>query len=166
MTDHLPGPDADADDVTSAEPTDQRVRPVDLRDYADFDRERARRTRVLATDVLTVDLWCLQPQQSTDVLHYEDTDVAYTVLGGNAWFVTDEGELGIGPLGAMLVPAGVVHGFDNRTADPLIVVASGSPPDVRADEVTTDEPVDDADEAVFRPGDRIPLRERIRRSLR
>lgn len=155
-----------ADDPTPRDEADQRVRPVDLRDYADFDREHARRVRVLATEVLTVDLWCLQPDQSTDVLNYADTDVVYTVLGGNAWFVTDEGELGLGPLGAMLVPAGVVHGFDNRTADPLIVVASGSPPDVPADEVTTDEPVDDADEAVFRPGDGTSLRERIRRSLR
>lgn len=157
MTDDAPEPRG---------PEDQRVRPVDLRDYADFDREGARRVRVLATDVLTIDLWCLQPDQSTDVLHHDDTDVVYTVLGGNAWFVTDEGELGLGPLGAMLVPAGVVHGFDNRTADPLIVVASGSPPDVPVDEVTTDEPVDDASEAVFRPEEGLSLRERIRRSLR
>lgn len=161
MSDDAPPPQGSAQQERA-----QRVRPVDLRDFADFDPERARRVRVLASDVLTIDLWCLQPDQSTDVLHHEDTDVVYTVLGGNAWFVTDEGELGLGPLGAMLVPAGVVHGFDNRTADPLIVVASGSPPDVPADEVTTDEPVDDASEAVFRPGDELTLRERIRRSLR
>lgn len=153
------------DDLEDVAP-DQRVRPVDLRDYADFDDERAYRVRVLATDVLTIDLWCLQPNQSTDVLQHEDTDVVYTVLGGNAWFVTDEGELGLGPLGAMLVPAGVVHGFDNRTVDPLIVVASGSPPDVPADEVTTGEPVEETDEAVYRPGEKRSLRERIRRSLR
>lgn len=153
------------DDLEDVAPA-QRVRPVDLRDYADFDEDRAYRVRVLATDVLTIDLWCLQPNQSTEVLRHDETDVVYTVLGGNAWFVTDEGELGLGPLGAMLVPAGVAHGFDNRTVDPLIVVASGSPPDVPADEVTTDQPVEETDQAIYRPGEKPTLRERIRRKLR
>jgi mannose-6-phosphate isomerase-like protein (cupin superfamily) len=49
-------------------------------------------------------------------------------VGGRSWFVTDDGEVGLDPLGAMLVPAGVVHGIDNRAPDPLIVVAISSPP--------------------------------------
>lgn len=139
------------------------VRPVDLRDYAAFDRAGARRIRVLATDVLTVDLWCLEPWQDTHVLSYEDVDVVYTVLGGNAWFATDQGELGLGPLGAILVPARVAHGIGNRTADPLVVLASGSPPDVPAGTVTTDEPVERKNGAVHRPGGgRRPLADRLR----
>ncbi|MFN2557919.1 MAG: hypothetical protein ABR592_13825 [Nitriliruptorales bacterium] len=136
------------------------VRPVDLRDYATFDPAAARRVRVLATDVLTVDLWCLEPWQDTDVLHYVDVDLAYTVIGGNGWFVTDQGEVGLGPLGAMLVPAGVAHGISNRTADPLIVMASGSPPDV--DSIKTDEPVERTNGAVRRPGGRRSLTGRLR----
>lgn len=142
------GPEAAA---SGSAPMPQRVRPVDLRDYAAFDPDHPRRVRVLATDVLTVDLLCLEPRQSTEAMHHDETDVAYTVLGGNGWFVTDEGELGLGPLGAMLVPAGVVHGIDNRGVDPLIVLATGSPPDVPADEVATDEPVEWGEEAVHRP---------------
>ncbi|MDP9023027.1 MAG: hypothetical protein M3N57_10135 [Actinomycetota bacterium] len=141
------------------------VRPVDLRDYAAFDRERAVRVRVLATDVLTVDLWCLEPWQRTDVLLYGEVDVAYTVLGGNAWFVTDEGELGLGALGAMLVTAGVAHVVDNRTADPLVVLASASPPDVPADEVATDHPVEVSEAAIHRPQDRPSLAARLRSFL-
>jgi oxalate decarboxylase/phosphoglucose isomerase-like protein (cupin superfamily) len=60
--------------------------------------------------------------------------VVYTVVGGRSWFVTDDGEIGLDPMGAMLVPAGTVHGIDNRAPDPLIVLASSSPP--------SDEPVD------------------------
>jgi quercetin dioxygenase-like cupin family protein len=142
-----------------------RVRPVDLRDYAAFDPDRPRRVRVLATDVLTVDLWCLEPRQATDALHLEETDVAYTVLGGNGWFVTEEGELGIGPLGAMLVPAGVVHGIENRAVDPLVVLASASPPDVPPDELATDPPEERTDEALHHPGDG-GLRRALRRVLR
>lgn len=138
------------------------MRPVDLRDYAAFDPAAPRRVRVLATDVLTVDLWCLEPRQSTEALTYDEVDVAYTVLGGNAWFVTEDGELGLGPLGAMLVPSGVAHGIDNRTADPLVVLASGAPPDVPADEVTTDEPVGRGGEAVWQPGERRGLLDRLR----
>jgi quercetin dioxygenase-like cupin family protein len=126
----------------------QSVRPVDLRDYTSFDPERARRVRVMATDVLTVDLWCLEPRQATDALRYDEIDVCYTVLGGTAWFVTDEGELGLGPLGAMLVPAGVAHGIDNRTVDPVVILAAGSPPDVPAADVAVDEPVEDRRGAV------------------
>jgi quercetin dioxygenase-like cupin family protein len=125
-------------DDTSTSPDDpaQRptsVRPVDLRDYVDFERGAATRVRVFASDHLALDLWCVEPQQATPVLHLPDRDVAYTVVGGRSWFVTDDGEIGLDPLGAMLVPAGVVHGIDNRAPDPLIVVAVSSPPSAEAE---------------------------------
>lgn len=121
--------------------TDDRpqVRPTDLRDYVDFSPDRARRVRVHATDHLAHDLWCLEPQQATPVLTYEATDVTYTVIAGRSWFVTEQGEIGLDPMGSLLVPAGVVHGIDNRGADPLIVSAACAPPDVadENDPVTT-----------------------------
>lgn len=138
------------------------VMPVDLRDYAAFDRAVARRVRVFATDVLTVDLWCLEPWQDTEVLHYEDVDVVYTVIGGNAWFVTDQGELGLGPLGAILIPSTVAHRIGNRTADPVIVLASGSPPDVSAGTIASEEPIERTNGAVQRPGRRRSLADRLR----
>ncbi len=105
-----------------------RVVPIDLRDYVDFSQDAARRVRTVATDRLAVDLWCLEPNQSTPVLRYPDQDVSYTVVGGRSWFVTEDGEIGLDPMGTLLVPAGVVHGIDNRAADPLIVIAATSPP--------------------------------------
>ena len=84
--------------------------------------------RVFATDRLALDLWCIEPHQATPVLHLPDRDVTYTVVGGRSWFVTDEGEVGLDPMGSMLVPAGVVHGIDNHAPDPLIVVAVSAPP--------------------------------------
>lgn len=104
------------------------VRPVDLRDYVDFSAGAATRVRVYATQQLALDLWCIEPQQATPVLHEEAREVTYTVIGGRSWFVTDDGEVGLDPMGAILVPAGVVHGIDNRAADPLIIVAVSSPP--------------------------------------
>lgn len=119
-------PDPSRDDSLPDRPA--AVRPVDLRDYVDFSQGRATRVRVHATTSIALDIWCIEPQQSTPVLHYEDRDLVYSVVGGRSWFVTDEGEIGLDPLGSMLVPAGTVHGIHNRAPDPLIVLAASSPP--------------------------------------
>ena len=105
------------------------VMPVDLRDWVRFDTRAAVKVRVMASEMLALDLWCIEPQQATDPIHLRDSDVTYTVLAGRSWFVTDDGEVGLDPLGSLLVPAGIVHGIDNRAPDPLIVIAVSSPPD-------------------------------------
>ena len=132
-----PNPAEEAADAPS-------VRPVDLRDYVSFGQDAARRVRVFATPRLAIDLWCLEPQQATPVLLHDEVDVTYTVLGGKSWFVTDEGEIGLDPMGALLVPAGVAHGIDNRSPDPLVVVAAASPPGEEGE----DTPVSDAAAAI------------------
>ena len=124
--------------------TPERVRPVDLRDYVAFSSDRPRRIRVHATVGLALDLWCLEPRQATPALRLEQ-DVTYTIIGGRSWFVTEEGEVGLDPMGSMLVPSGVAHGFENRSADPLIVVASQGP----GGEQDADDPVDDEAAAVM-----------------
>lgn len=135
------------------------VRPVDLRDYVDFSRGAATRIRVFSTPALALDLWCVEPQQATPVLHHETSQVTYTVIGGRSWFVTDEGEVGLDPMGSMLVPPGVVHGIDNRAPDPLIIVAVSAPPTPAPSEQAEDRPVDDASAAIRRDPDRPnPLR--------
>ncbi len=121
-----------------------RVVPIDLRDYVLFSTGSATRVRTLATDVLALDQWCIEPQQSTGVLQYPDGDVIYTVIGGRSWFVTEQGEVGLDPLGSLLVPAGTVHGIDNRGSDPLILVGAMAPPDALA----VEEPADPAGLAV------------------
>ncbi len=117
---------------------------MDLRDYVRFVDGEPTRVRVLVSDRLALDLWCLQPQTATPPLHLPEQDVTYTVLGGRSWFVTDDGEVGLDPLGAMLVPAGVVHGIANRAADPLIVVATSTPPSAEPEQ----EPIERTDAAV------------------
>ncbi len=115
------GPSDETTDATGA-------LPVDLRDWVTFSTEAAVRVRVQRTDQLAVDLWCIEPQQATTVLR-ADGDVTYTVLAGRSWFVTEDGDIGLDPLGSMLVARGVAHGIDNRAPDPLIVLAVSSPPD-------------------------------------
>lgn len=138
----------------------ERVRPVDLRDYVDFAPDRARRIRVHATTDLALDVWCLEPRQATPALHL-DEDVAYTVIAGRSWFVTDEGEVGLDPMGGMLVPAGVVHGFENRSADPLIVTAACGP----AGDAPVDAPTGADGAAVVRPREPGIVRRTLNRLL-
>jgi quercetin dioxygenase-like cupin family protein len=135
-----------------------RVQPVDLRDHVAFSPDAAVRVRVFATTHLALDVWCLEPRQSTPVLHEEDRDLVYTVIGGRSWFVTDEGEIGLDPMGSMLVPAGTVHGIDNRAPDPLIIVVSSSPPSG----AEVDPPVTQLREAIrIRSGEPGPLRRAV-----
>ncbi len=127
-SDHAEAPPPAGPDHGSADASATSVRPVDLRDYVDFSQDAATCVRVFATPELALDLWCIEPQQATPVLHHEQQRIAYTVIGGRSWFVTDEGEVGLDPMGSLMVPPGVVHGIDNRAPDPLIIVAVSSPP--------------------------------------
>lgn len=102
---------------------------VDLRDYVEFDLEGARGRRVVETDVLAVDITCLEPGQLIHARTFPSADVLYTVLGGTAWVITDEAEVTLQALQAVMVPAGVPHGIRNDSPDPLIVQVVVSPPD-------------------------------------
>ncbi len=120
-------PDADAGTAQSV-PTEETV-AVDLRDYVEFDVDLPAGRRVLATDVLALDLICLEPQQVLDARTFGTADAVYTVLAGTAWVVTDDAEVTLQPLQAIMVPAGTPHGLHNSAADPLILQVVTSPPD-------------------------------------
>jgi quercetin dioxygenase-like cupin family protein len=158
-------PHDDATPAPDAAATAPTVTPVDLRDYADFRRGPATRVRVFTTGRLAVDLWCLEPGTSSGVQHLPDDDVVYTVIGGRPWFVTDDGEVGLDPMGALLVPADTVHGIDNRMPDPVIVLALVAP----GDDGVADAPSDEADAvaAAVRWGEdqTSPIRRAVERLL-
>jgi quercetin dioxygenase-like cupin family protein len=102
---------------------------VDLRDYVDFSLDAATGRRVFTTDVLAVDLVCLEPRQVIEPRTFATADVMYTVIGGVAWIVTDDAQVTLQALQALLVPAGVPHGVRNDSADPLLLHMVSSPPD-------------------------------------
>jgi quercetin dioxygenase-like cupin family protein len=102
---------------------------VDLRDYVDFDLDAASGRRVVTTDVLAVDVVCLEPKQVIDARTLAGADAVYTVIGGRAWIVTDEAEVTLEALQAVVIPAGIPHGIRNDSPDPLILQVLVSPPD-------------------------------------
>lgn len=102
---------------------------VDLRDYVTFDPQGASGRRVFATDVVAVDLVCLEPHQHVDPRAFPTADAIYTVLGGRAWVVTDDAEVILAPLQSVIIPAAVAHALRNDSPDPLILQVVVSPPD-------------------------------------
>jgi quercetin dioxygenase-like cupin family protein len=112
------------DELAPYEPT-----AVDLRDYVVFDQGQPVQRRVFATDVVAVDLVCLEPKQVIGARAFPTADAVYTVLGGRAWIVTDEAEATLDPLQSIMVPATVPHGVRNDSPDPLILQVVVSPPD-------------------------------------
>lgn len=145
-------------------PHDQRPDepvPVDLRDYIDFDLAGAAGRRVFATDVVAVDLVCLEPGQSVEARSFRTADAIYTVLGGIAWVVTDDGEVTLQALQSVMIPATVPHGIYNNSPDPLVLQVVVSPPD-EAPEARPG-PAREPDEALGEPPP--GLLTRVRRSL-
>jgi quercetin dioxygenase-like cupin family protein len=138
---------------------------VDLRDYVDFDLDAAVGRRVFTTDVVAVDLVCLEPGQVIDARTLPGADAIYTVLGGRAWVVTDDAEVTLDPLQSVVVPAGIPHGLRNDAADPLILHTVVSPPDEMPDSVYGPAPAaaDATPEAA--DGDKRPWLDRMRRVL-
>lgn len=137
---------------------------VDLRDYVDFDLQAAAGRRVVTTDVVAVDIVCLEPAQVVDARTLAGADVIYTVLGGRVWVVTDDSEVTLEPLQAVVVPAGVPHGLRNDGADPLILQVVVSPPDEMPGSVLGPAPAARSD-AAPPAAERSSLLDRVRRVL-
>ncbi len=101
---------------------------VDLRDFVAFDPTHAVRSRIFVTDLMAVDLLCLEPGQELGARTHDESDVVYAVIGGRAYVVTDDREVALGPLQAVMIPAGVPHGVRNDSADPLLLQAISATP--------------------------------------
>jgi quercetin dioxygenase-like cupin family protein len=101
---------------------------VDLRDYVVFDTDRAVRSRVIETDLIAVDMLCLQPGQQLAARTHDESDTVYVVIGGRAWVATHDSEVTLDPLQAVLMPAGTTHGVRNDSPDPLLLQTISSLP--------------------------------------
>lgn len=136
---------------------------VDLRDYVDFDLDAAIGRRIFTTDVVAVDLVCLEPGQVIEARTLAGADAIYTVLGGRVWVVTDEAEVTLDPLQAVVVPAGIPHGLRNEGIDPLILQVVVSPPDEMPESAMG--PLVSTEPEAAATGDRPRLLDRMRRVL-
>ena len=136
---------------------------VDLRDYVDFDLDAAVGRRIFTTEVVAVDLVCLEPGQVIEARTLGGADAIYTVLGGRVWVVTDDAEVTLDPLQAVVVPAGTPHGLRNDGIDPLILQVVVSPPDEMPGSVLGPVAVPATGDAA--PGPKPSVLDRVRRAL-
>jgi len=86
---------------------------------ARFAAEKMQKVALFESGRFFCDLYCLAPGQSQRVHSHAESDKVYYVLSGRATIQVggevDEVEAGV----AVLAPAGLPHGVDNRSAGPV-----------------------------------------------
>ena len=89
---------------------------VVVANQARFAAEKMQKVPLFESGRFFCDLYCLAPGQSQRVHSHAESDKVYYVLSGRATIQVggevDEVDAGI----AVLAPAGLAHGVDNRTA--------------------------------------------------
>jgi mannose-6-phosphate isomerase-like protein (cupin superfamily) len=83
-------------------------------DIRRFDASKMQKVSLFETPRFFCDIYCLEPDQAQKPHRHEAADKVYVVLEGEVFVRVgdDEGALNAGE--AILAPAGVDHGIDNR----------------------------------------------------
>jgi len=94
---------------------------------ARFAAEKMQKVALFESGRFFCDLYCLAPGQSQRVHSHADSDKVYYVLSGRPTIQVGEevGEVEAGV--AVLAPAGLPHGVDNRSAGPVTLLVFMTP---------------------------------------
>ena len=80
-----------------------------------FAREKMVKAGVFETPRLFYDLYCLEPGQTQKPHRHEGADKVYAVLEGEVLVHVGEDSATLAAGTAVLAPAGIDHGIENRT---------------------------------------------------
>lgn len=100
---------------------------VDLQKKIEFDESRYAKIDVASSEHLLVGLNTFLPGQTQSVHAHEGQDKFYLVLGGRALFTLGEQRREVGEGVCVWAPAGVDHGVENKTEQPLVVLVGIAP---------------------------------------
>ena len=103
------------------------VELVDLGAKVAFDESGYAKIDVAASDRILLGLNTFRPGQRQPVHAHADQDKFYLVLSGRARFTLDGKPREAGEQGVVWVPAGVEHGVENRSDDPLVLLVGMAP---------------------------------------
>lgn len=92
-----------------------------------FAGEKMQKVALFESTRFFCDLYCLAPGQGQRVHSHAESDKVYYVLSGRATIQVGEevGEVEAGV--AVLAPAGLPHGVDNRSAEPVTLLVFMAP---------------------------------------
>jgi quercetin dioxygenase-like cupin family protein len=95
---------------------------------ARFAAEKLQKVALFESSRFFCDLYCLTPGQSQRMHSHAESDKVYYVLSGRATIQVGEEVAEVEPGVAVLAPAGLPHGVDNRSAGSVTVLVFMAPP--------------------------------------
>jgi quercetin dioxygenase-like cupin family protein len=102
---------------------------IRLAEHAKFQPDKMAKIALGATERALLDLYCVAPGQAQKPHTHGDQDKLYVVLEGRGRITIGGSEQLVGPLEAVIAPAGVEHGLVNDgPADLLVLVVVAPPP--------------------------------------
>jgi quercetin dioxygenase-like cupin family protein len=85
-------------------------------DVRRFDATKMQKINLFETPRFFCDIYCLEPGQTQKPHRHEGADKVYTVLEGEVLVHVGEDSATLAAGTAVLAPAGIDHGIENRTA--------------------------------------------------
>ncbi len=92
-----------------------------------FDPAKFPKVAIADTQGAFFDLYCLLPGQAQAVHSHADAEKVYYVLRGRGRFTLGDEVAELGPGEAAHAPAGVPHGVENASDEPLVTVTLLTP---------------------------------------
>jgi mannose-6-phosphate isomerase-like protein (cupin superfamily) len=96
-------------------------------DVRRFDPAKMQKLSLFETARLYLDVYCLEPGQSQKPHVHADSDKVYACLEGTAVATIGGEEVALQPGEAVMAPAGVEHGLENRGPARTAVLAMAAP---------------------------------------
>ena len=100
---------------------------VAVASQACFAAEKMQKVALFENDRFFCDLYCLAPGQAQRVHSHPQSDKVYYVLSGRATIQVGEEVAEVESGVAVLAPAGLPHGVDNRSAGPVTLLVFMAP---------------------------------------
>ena len=94
---------------------------------ARFAAEKMQKVGLFESDRFFCDLYCLAPGQSQRVHSHAGSDKVYYVLSGRATIQVGDEVEDVDSGAAVLAPAGLPHGVDNRSNAPVTLLVFMAP---------------------------------------
>jgi len=100
---------------------------VVVANQARFAAEKMQKVALFESGRFFCDLYCLAPGQSQRVHSHAESDKVYYILNGRPTIQVGEEVAEVEAGVAVLAPAGLPHGVDNRSAGPVTVLVFMTP---------------------------------------
>ncbi len=100
---------------------------IDLEGIVEFADSRYAKIDVASSERLLLGLNTFRPGQAQAPHAHDDQDKFYLVLGGQGVFTLDDERRAVGEGVCVWAPAGVPHGVENESDEPLVVLVGIAP---------------------------------------